>query len=80
LLDYGRLRRAVDAVLEGREPQTRVSAVPARLYVGRLLAAGWSQRRIALAAHVATGTVHELLDGRRTLSMAVDRRLRSVGR
>jgi AraC-like DNA-binding protein len=80
LLEYSRRRRAVQAVLEGRDTWMRVDAAPARRYVGRLLAAGWSKQRIAREADVSRSTVYELFKGRRTLAMDVDRRLRQLAR
>lgn len=80
MVEYGRTRRAVEAVLEGRELRTRVDAGPARRHVLGLVEGGWSQRRVALTAGVAPSTLSALMSGRQVIALHVDVRLRGVGR
>jgi DNA-binding XRE family transcriptional regulator len=57
LVEYARIRRAVRAVVQDREPVTRVPAGKARAKVRELRARGMTQRQIAKRAGVSDATV-----------------------
>jgi hypothetical protein len=79
LLDYSRVRDAVRAVAEGRQPRARVPAHPVRRRVRRLRAAGWSVQAIADAAGVSHTTVDRIANARlRNVTLSTARAVLAV--